>query len=195
VRASTTVSTEVEVGDVADTEPPDPVDGSAQCPSFAKSSEQGNSNSSGSPFAHRGQQKQKDPSLDQHVSDKTLAKQRTALPAEPEKEQRRRVEELYRAAVIADQNAKLSAFTTRPAINAPPFNWLTEFMATVMLITGSKLMSAQLTRQGLAGQAISPLYTGLFIACQVLLLHASKKHPLSHRCHSNATFVFSLPFD
>ena len=38
--------------------------------------------------------------------------------------------ELYTAAKVADENAKLTAFTTRPAIFSPVFNWLTEFMVT-----------------------------------------------------------------
>lgn len=41
-------------------------------------------------------------------------------------------------------------------------------MATVMLVTGIKLMSAQLTRQGLPGQALQPLYVGFFIVTQVV---------------------------
>ena len=93
-------------------------------------------------------------------------------------QQRQHVEQLYAAAVIADQNAKLSVFTTRPAVYAPPFNWLSEFMATIMLVTGSKLMAAQLSRQDMAGQALGPLYMGLFIACQV------RTHLLAHKDRS-----------
>lgn len=41
-------------------------------------------------------------------------------------------------------------------------------MATVMLVTGVNLMSAQLTRQGLPGQVLQPLYVGFFIVTQVV---------------------------
>ena len=46
--------------------------------------------------------------------------------------ERLRVVALYDAALIADQNVKLSVFTTRPAIYSPPFNWLCEFMWVVL---------------------------------------------------------------
>ena len=38
------------------------------------------------------------------------------------------------AAVIADQNAKLSIFATRPAIYSPLYNCITELMGTVALL-------------------------------------------------------------
>lgn len=122
---------------------------------------------SNSPFTQENQQNLKDAFFLPVETRQMSEKQHCQQEDDTSRKQRKHVEELYHAAVVADQNAKLSAFTTRPAINAPPFNWLTEFMATVMLITGSKLMSAQLSRQGLAGAAIGPLYTGLFIVCQV----------------------------
>lgn len=37
---------------------------------------------------------------------------------------RARLDAVYKAAVIADQNAKLSVFATRPAIRSPVFNWI-----------------------------------------------------------------------
>lgn len=83
-------------------------------------------------------------------------------------EEKQRIMALYQAAVIADQNAKLSVFTTRPAVYAPPFNWISEFIATVMLVVGIFLIDQQSTRQGLTGAVLKPLYVGLFIVCQVL---------------------------
>ncbi|GAX72731.1 hypothetical protein CEUSTIGMA_g187.t1 [Chlamydomonas eustigma] len=91
-----------------------------------------------------------------------------AAAAAAMEQQRQHVMALYDAAVIADQNAKLTVFTTRPAVYAPPFNWLSEFMATVMLVVGVNLFSAQTSRQGYAGQAIQPFFTGMFICCQVM---------------------------
>ena len=38
--------------------------------------------------------------------------------------QRLRLDALYKAATIADQNAKLSVFATRPSIRSPVFNWI-----------------------------------------------------------------------
>lgn len=47
---------------------------------------------------------------------------------------RARSDALFRAAIVADQNAKLSIFCTRPAIWSPFVNALCEFMCTVALI-------------------------------------------------------------
>lgn len=38
--------------------------------------------------------------------------------------QRMRLDALYKAAIVADQNAKLSVFATRPGIRSPVFNWI-----------------------------------------------------------------------
>lgn len=38
------------------------------------------------------------------------------------------------AAIVADQNAKLSIFATRPAIYSPLYNFITETMGTVALL-------------------------------------------------------------
>ena len=40
------------------------------------------------------------------------------------------------AAVVVDQNTKLSVFATRPAIYAPFFNWITEFVGTAFKVAG-----------------------------------------------------------
>lgn len=55
------------------------------------------------------------------------------------------------AAVVADQNAKLSIFATRPAIYTPVFNFVTELLATVALVFGALMMYAR--RDLLAGDA------------------------------------------
>jgi glycerol uptake facilitator-like aquaporin len=86
-----------------------------------------------------------------------------------------RLDALFEAATIADQNAKLSVFATRPAINAPIFNWLAEFMATVMLIGGAFLAEFQVRGFNsrvahLGGFLFFAVSTGLFVtgfACSV----------------------------
>lgn len=50
---------------------------------------------------------------------------------------------LLQAAVVADQNAKLSIFATRPAIYSPLFNFITEAMGTVALILLALLIELQ----------------------------------------------------
>jgi len=37
---------------------------------------------------------------------------------------------------VIDQNTKLSVFATRPAIYAPFFNWITEFVGTAFKVAG-----------------------------------------------------------
>lgn len=56
-----------------------------------------------------------------------------AVPVAVEK-RAEKLDKLYDAAVIADQNAKLSIFATRPAIYSPLLNCLTEFMGTTVRI-------------------------------------------------------------
>eukprot|EP00798_Chlamydomonas_sp_ICE-L_P003197 gene3197-13216_t len=82
--------------------------------------------------------------------------------------ERNRVMALYEAAVIADQNVKLSVFTTRPAIYSPPFNWLCEFMSTVTIILGVNLLVKQVSLEGQPGAALQPFYVGLFICLLIL---------------------------
>lgn len=47
------------------------------------------------------------------------------------------------AAVVADKNAKLSIFATRPAIYSPMFNFITETLGTVALILLALLIELQ----------------------------------------------------
>ncbi|KAK9817882.1 hypothetical protein WJX72_003653 [[Myrmecia] bisecta] len=85
---------------------------------------------------------------------------------------RKRLDAAYEAAIRADQNAKLSIFATRPAIPAPLFNWLAEFLATTMLIGGALLISAQDSLQYAEDKplfvTLDALYTGLFIVVLIL---------------------------
>jgi hypothetical protein len=38
--------------------------------------------------------------------------------------QKSRLDALYNAAIVADKNAKLSVFATRPGVRSPLFNWI-----------------------------------------------------------------------
>eukprot|EP00878_Enallax_costatus_P005388 GHUV01005657.1.p1 GENE.GHUV01005657.1~~GHUV01005657.1.p1 ORF type:complete len:450 (+),score=58.99 GHUV01005657.1:486-1835(+) len=60
--------------------------------------------------------------------------------------EKQRAHALYQAAVVADQNAKLSIFATRPAIYSPLFNFITETMGTVALILLALLIELQARR-------------------------------------------------
>ncbi|KAL6763725.1 aquaporin-like protein [Haematococcus lacustris] len=77
---------------------------------------------------------------------------------------------MYAAAVVADQNMKLSVFTTRPAIYSPLLNFTCELMSTTVLVCGGRLLSRRLAALGAAGGggALDPLYSGLLLL--VLLL-------------------------
>ena len=57
-----------------------------------------------------------------------------------EEEHRAHLDQVYQGALIADRNAKLSIFCTRPAIYAPIFNWIAELGGTVILIVGALLI-------------------------------------------------------
>lgn len=81
-----------------------------------------------------------------------------------------REDALYQAALIADQNAKLSIFATRPGIRSPFFNWLVEFLGTTVLIMAALLISEQGT---LMYAEFKPLFQplfALFIGYLVLVL-------------------------
>ncbi|KAI8110759.1 hypothetical protein M9434_004335 [Picochlorum sp. BPE23] len=80
------------------------------------------------------------------------------------------LDNLYKAAVTADQNAKLSIFATRPAIYSPIFNFLTEFLSTTSLIF-PLLMILQRSNQMYEAQAfLYDAQLGLSIGFFVFLL-------------------------
>jgi glycerol uptake facilitator-like aquaporin len=54
-----------------------------------------------------------------------------------------RLDRLYDQAVIADANAKLSVFCTRPALYSPLFNFITEFLCTTALVFGALMIYAR----------------------------------------------------
>lgn len=98
------------------------------------------------------------------------------LPLEaPIDVQRLRLDALYKAAIVADQNTKLSVFATRPAIRSPVFNWIVEFIAMVVLFVGAKLIErrgASLTGElAMLWGPLRAFFVGLFIV--VLLLGAA----------------------
>ena len=83
-----------------------------------------------------------------------------------------RLDKLYDASVIADQNAKLSIFATRPAIYTPIFNFLTEFMCTTTLIYGALMIYARRDQlygpERLAYRAEEGIWIGFFVFLCVL---------------------------
>eukprot|EP01026_Neomeris_dumetosa_P013345 TRINITY_DN14671_c0_g1_i12.p1 TRINITY_DN14671_c0_g1~~TRINITY_DN14671_c0_g1_i12.p1 ORF type:complete len:477 (-),score=44.35 TRINITY_DN14671_c0_g1_i12:671-2101(-) len=87
--------------------------------------------------------------------------------------QRDRLDELYRLSVIADQNAKLSIFATRPAIYSPIFNSVVEFLGTFMLVLGALMLDQRSTHfcyilRDLYTNAIKAFFIGLMIMCMIL---------------------------
>lgn len=85
-----------------------------------------------------------------------------------------RQEKLFKAAIIADQNAKLAIFCTRPAIYTPVFNFLTEFMCTTALIFGALMLSerANMVYQPAKGifDATEGIWVGFLVFVVVLSL-------------------------
>eukprot|EP01025_Chloroclados_australasicus_P035205 TRINITY_DN3591_c0_g1_i1.p1 TRINITY_DN3591_c0_g1~~TRINITY_DN3591_c0_g1_i1.p1 ORF type:complete len:500 (-),score=39.15 TRINITY_DN3591_c0_g1_i1:457-1869(-) len=84
----------------------------------------------------------------------------------------KRVDELYRRAVIADQNGKLSIFSTRPAIYSPIFNAIVEFLGTFMLIIGALYIDQSTTHicvgKTLFSVGIKPFLLGIMIMVMIL---------------------------
>lgn len=80
------------------------------------------------------------------------------------REEARRARALYSAALVADQNLKLSIFATRPAISAPLFNLITEALGTLALILIALLIELQARR---LPEALRPLYV---VGLQPLLI-------------------------
>lgn len=96
---------------------------------------------------------------------------RTAYQAHVEKFGSKQ-QQLYDAAIVADQNAKLSIFATRPAIYTPVFNFLCELMSTAALVFGALMMYER--RQHISGdfrglfQAIEGFFIGFFVFVCIL---------------------------
>lgn len=66
-----------------------------------------------------------------------------AAPPPAVERRQEKLDRLYDAAIVADQNVKLSIFATRPAIYAPALNFLAEFMCTTALIYGALMVYAR----------------------------------------------------
>jgi glycerol uptake facilitator protein len=83
-----------------------------------------------------------------------------------------RRERIYDAAVVADQNAKLSIFATRPAIYTPVFNFLTEVMCTAALVFGALMMYARRELLDPSGRAlfrsVEGMWVGFFVFVAIL---------------------------
>uniref|UniRef100_A0A383VRT2 Aquaporin n=1 Tax=Tetradesmus obliquus TaxID=3088 RepID=A0A383VRT2_TETOB len=86
--------------------------------------------------------------------------------------EKQRANALYQAAVVADQNAKLSIFATRPAIYSPLYNFITEVMGTVALLLLVLLIEMQ-ARRFPEGSDVKLFYeVGIqyFLICQVIVV-------------------------
>eukprot|EP01023_Acetabularia_acetabulum_P008001 TRINITY_DN13489_c0_g2_i1.p1 TRINITY_DN13489_c0_g2~~TRINITY_DN13489_c0_g2_i1.p1 ORF type:complete len:459 (-),score=72.38 TRINITY_DN13489_c0_g2_i1:175-1551(-) len=84
-----------------------------------------------------------------------------------------RIDELYKRAVVADQNGKLSIFCTRPAIYSPIFNCIVEFMGTFALVLGALLMDLRATHlcptaKELYLVGLKSYFVGIMIMCMIL---------------------------
>jgi glycerol uptake facilitator-like aquaporin len=60
--------------------------------------------------------------------------------------------------VVADQNAKLSVFATRPAIYSPLYNFITEVMGTVALLLLVLLIEMQVRLAQILRVCVSTQY-------------------------------------
>ncbi|KAI8892825.1 aquaporin-like protein [Globomyces pollinis-pini] len=84
--------------------------------------------------------------------------------------------EIYLAAVEADQAKKLSTCSTRPAIDAPVYNFICEFIGTFILSFGGSLIDDRLTidpdtlTTSIYSRGLSPLITSFFIMTLVMVL-------------------------
>jgi glycerol uptake facilitator-like aquaporin len=76
----------------------------------------------------------------------------------------------FQAAVIADQNAKLSIFATRPAISSPLYNFITEGMGTTTLLLLALLIEMQV-RLSVAPQLLPQMSPWLCKLTQPLVLY------------------------
>ncbi|KAF6255239.1 aquaporin-like protein [Scenedesmus sp. NREL 46B-D3] len=83
-----------------------------------------------------------------------------------------RASALYQAAVVADQNAKLSVFATRPAIYSPLYNFLTEVMGTVALLLLVLLIELQARRfpEGSDAKIFYEVGLQYFLICVVIVV-------------------------
>lgn len=77
------------------------------------------------------------------ISDTRQAESENNVARNDSRIQQRRdhLDRLYDAALVADQNAKLSIFATRPATYSPAFNFLCELLSTLALTYGALMIS------------------------------------------------------
>lgn len=83
------------------------------------------------------------------------------------------------AAVVADQNAKLSIFCTRPAIYSPIFNFIVELLGTVALIFGAFMMDEQVKMMPKEFRTIASNLTALYIG-ELTQNHHCRSDPITN---------------
>jgi glycerol uptake facilitator protein len=92
----------------------------------------------------------------------------------PSKDEREKV--IYEATLEADRAAKLSAFSNRPAIDQPVYNFICEFICTIVLLVGVNLIEERFQIQGkpeitLAySKGMSHLMIGFYVAMCIMCL-------------------------
>lgn len=82
-------------------------------------------------------------------------------------------EAAYRAALQADQSAKLSIFATRPAIFNRPYNFLQEMLLSAALFLGAELFNLRAeVQEELTGAAPSdgPFFKSFYVAMYIAML-------------------------
>ncbi|KIY95850.1 putative glycerol uptake facilitator protein [Monoraphidium neglectum] len=105
-------------------------------------------------------------------------------------EEKKRALALYEAALVADRNLKLSIFATRPAINAPLFNLLTETMGTTALILIALLIELQARRlpSGAFRQAYVVGLQPLLITFSIVMLISGLGGPTTYAANPARDF-------
>ena len=98
------------------------------------------------------------------------------------------LDKLYDAAVVADQNVKLSIFATRPAIYSPIFNFLCEFMGTTMLIYGALMIYARRDQLYPAEYLVYRAEEGIWIGFFVFLCVLGLGGPTGYAANSARDF-------
>lgn len=83
-----------------------------------------------------------------------------------------RVDRLYSAAIVADQNAKLTIFCTRPAIYTPILNFVCEVMSTAALVFGALMLYQRremlLSNERDLFRSIEGMWIGFFVFVVIL---------------------------
>jgi glycerol uptake facilitator-like aquaporin len=98
------------------------------------------------------------------------------------------------AAVVADQNAKLSIFATRPAIYSPAYNFITEVMGTVALLLLVLLIEMQARLSAAAAAAAAAAVVATVLAAVHARVQQLSQAINSLNCATSSLLVACLCF-